>query len=266
MDNLHRSLAPISAAAWDEIEEEARRTFARYVAGRRIVDMPPARGLEFAALSTGRTTDCDSRIPGVRTRRREAIPVVELRVPFTVDRTEVDDVARGSVDSDWQPVKDAATAMAQAEDDAVFVGSTVSGITGIVTAASNEPIELPDDISAFPHVVATALTTLRLVGVDGPYALLLSADLYRLVSETTDHGFPIRDHIRRVLGEDGSIVWAPGLSGALVVSERGGDFELHLGQDLAIGYLGHDADTVELYLEESFTFRVASDEAAVAIR
>jgi len=50
-----------------------------------------------------------------------------------------------------------------------------------------------------------------------------------------------------------------------VVSLRGGDFLLECGQDLSIGYVDHDADVVRLYLEESFSFRVATAEAAVAL-
>jgi len=39
MNNLHRELAPISDAAWTQIEEEASRTLKRYLAGRRVVDL-----------------------------------------------------------------------------------------------------------------------------------------------------------------------------------------------------------------------------------
>ena len=46
---------------------------------------------------------------------------------------------------------------------------------------------------------------------------------------------------------------------------RGGDFSFESGQDLSVGYESHDSDTVTLYLEESFSFRVLTPEAAVAI-
>jgi uncharacterized linocin/CFP29 family protein len=116
----------------------------------------------------------------------------------------------------------------------------------------------------FPNVVAQALTSLRLAGVDGPYSLLLSAEAYTAVAETTDHGYPIREHIARVL-QDGEIIWAPAIEGAFLVTTRGGDFELHLGQDLSIGYLSHDAEHVQLYFQESLTFIVQTSEAVVAI-
>ncbi len=61
------------------------------------------------------------------------------------------------------------------------------------------------------------------------------------------------------------MVWAPAVDGAVLVSLRGGDFELEVGQDLSIGYQDHDADGVTLYLEESVTFRAISPEAAIGL-
>ncbi len=49
------------------------------------------------------------------------------------------------------------------------------------------------------------------------------------------------------------------------MSQRGGDFLFEAGEDLSIGYDSDNADVVELYLVESFTFRVLTDDAAVAL-
>ena len=122
---------------------------------------------------------------------------------------------------------------------------------------------LPAEARDYPNVVSQAVSALRLAGVGGPFSLLLSADAYTLVSETSDHGYPIREHLARVI--DGEIVWAPAIDGAFLLSGRGGDFELRLGQDLSIGYLSHDADTVQLYFKESLTFLVYTAEASVAL-
>jgi uncharacterized linocin/CFP29 family protein len=51
----------------------------------------------------------------------------------------------------------------------------------------------------------------------------------------------------------------------VVVSLRGGDFELVVGRDFSIGYLDHDAKRVRLYIEERFTFRLLSPQAAVPL-
>ncbi len=261
MDNLHRELAPISDAAWQEIEDEARRTFTRDIAGRRVVDVIGPAGFELSAVGTGHLRSTESPVDGVTARERLSMPIVELRSPFTVTREAVDDVERGSSDSDWQPVKDAAKSIASAEDRLILRGGA-SGITGIGPSSSNDALTLPEDVRDLTDVVAQGVSELRLAGVDGPYNLLLSAATYTDVAETTDHGYPVRDHLSRML-YDGSIVWAPALEGALLVSSRGGDYELHLGQDLSIGYDSHDGDGIRLYLQETLTFLALTEEASV---
>jgi uncharacterized linocin/CFP29 family protein len=263
MDNLHRELAPISAAAWADLEDEAGRTFRRHVAGRRIVDVVGPAGIELAAVGTGHLDALEPHSDGVVAQVRRAQPIVELRVPFTVDRQQVDDVARGAQDADWQPVKDAARQVAFAEDRAVFDGYPAAGITGLRAGSSNPAVALPAEVRNYPDAVSEALSALRLAGVDGPYTLALSAEAYTAVSETSDEGYPILEHITRIV--DGEIVWAPAVDGAFLLSTRGGDFGLHLGQDLAIGYTGHDATSIELYFQETLTFLVYAGEAVVPL-
>ena len=264
MNNLHRELAPISEAAWADIEAEARRTFTRHVAGRRVVDVIGPAGETLSGVGTGHLTELVSPSDGVRARARVSKPIVEFRVPFTIDRQSADDVERGAKDADWQPVKDAAKQIAFVEDRAIFEGLSSASIEGIGSSSSNPSFTLPVDVLEYPNAVSQALSALRLAGVDGPYSLLLSADAYTAVAETADHGYPIREHLSRVLG-DGEIIWAPAIVGAYLLTSRGGDFELHLGQDLSIGYLSHDSETVELYFQESLTFLVATSEASVVL-
>jgi uncharacterized linocin/CFP29 family protein len=261
--DLHRDLAPITPSAWAQIEDEARRTFRRHLGGRRVVDVTGPEGPTLAAVGTGHLTGIEAPAQGVTARLRQVRPLVELRVPFTVGRDAVDDVERGAQDSDWQPVKDAARTMAFAEDRAVFGGYAAAGVDGLRGRTSHPVIALPAEPRAYPDAVSRALTTLRLAGVAGPYALLLGADAYTAVSETSDHGYPIVEHLRRLL--DGPPIWAPALDGAFLLSTRGGDFELRLGEDLAIGYTAHDAHTVELYFRQTLTFLVYTDEAVVAL-
>lgn len=176
MNNLHRELAPISSEAWADLEEEARRTFKRHVAGRRIVDMPAPAGPELSAVPTGHLDTIEPPAAHIEAHVRRSQPVIELRVPFTVDRGQVDDVERGAKDPDWQPVKDAARRLAFAEDRAVFEGYAAAGIAGIRASASNPALTLPTDVRDCPDSVSQAASALRLAGVDGPYTLVMSAD------------------------------------------------------------------------------------------
>jgi uncharacterized linocin/CFP29 family protein len=263
MNNLYRELAPVSAAAWASLEDEAKRTFALHAAARKAVDVTGPDGLALAGIGTGHVSAIDPPHDGVTATLRDWRPVVELRVPFTLSRAEIDSVERGALDPDWQPVKDAAKKIAFAEDRAVFDGYPAAKITGVRPASSNPAVALPADVRQYPDAVSKAVSQLREVGVAGPYSLLLSADAWTAVSETSDHGYPLSEHLARLL--DGDMIWAPAIDGALLVSGRGGDFELRLGQDLSIGYLSHDADAVRLYFTESFTFAVYTTEASVSL-
>jgi uncharacterized linocin/CFP29 family protein len=119
-------------------------------------------------------------------------------------------------------------------------------------------------VDAYPRQVAGAVETLLCSGITGPYGLALGREQYRNVVETAEHGgYPLLDHLRKIL--EGPIVWAPGVKGAVALSMRGGDFVLECGQDLSIGYESQNSDVVRLYLEESFSFHVATPEAAVAL-
>ncbi|GAB3688598.1 family 1 encapsulin nanocompartment shell protein [Actinocorallia lasiicapitis] len=260
MNNLHRSLAPVSDAAWAQIEDEARRTFIRSAAARRVVDVDATEDPSLPGVPTGHLTRIADHVPGVSRNVRGSLPIIELRSPFKVTRSAVDDVLRGSQDSDWQPVKDAAQRMALAEDALAFVGDEATGLTGILKGTSNPVQQLPANVKDFPDAVSQAMTTLRLAGVNGPYQLLLSSSAYTQVYELADHGLPVDKHLSRIVD---SLIWAPALSGAVLLSTRGGDYGFRISQDLAIGYLSSDADHVELYLTESLTFQFNTAEAVV---
>jgi uncharacterized linocin/CFP29 family protein len=264
MNNLHRELAPISDEAWDAIEQETARTLKRYLAGRRVVDVHGPEGLALAAVGTGHQAGVSAPSGGVEVRQRQVLPLVELRAPFALSRQQIDDVARGARDSDWQPARSAARQIAAAEDQAIFAGYPGAGIGGIVPGASNPPLILPADVADYPVAFAQATGQLRAAGVDGPYAAVLSAEAFTAVSEASLHGYPVIRHVRDVL--DGELIWAPAISGAVVLTARGGDFSLHLGQDFSIGYLSHTDADVTLYLQETFTFQLVTAEAAVALR
>lgn len=263
MNNLHRELAPISDAAWSEIEEETTRTIKRYLAGRRIVDVPSPGGSALPGVATGHLKPLASPSEGILANRREVKPLVELRVPFELSRHAIDDVERGAEDSDWQPAKDAAMKLAFAEDRAIFNGYQEADIQGIREGSSNPVIALPADVRDYPDAVAHALSQLRLVGVNGPYSVAFGADEYTALAETRDHGYPVLEHVKHIV--DGNLVWAPAIEGAFVLTTRGGDFELNIGQDVSIGYLGHSDSIVRLYLQETFVFRVLTSEASVVL-
>jgi uncharacterized linocin/CFP29 family protein len=263
VDHLLRELAPLSAAAWEEIEKEAKRTLTTTLAARRLVDFVGPRGWQEAAVGTGHVEMIEQPADGIEARLRRVQPLVELRVPFELRCSELEALDRGAGDFDTDPVIDAARAIAIAEDHAIFHGYAAAGIKGICEVQSQAAIALSDDYEIYPVVVATALNKLRNEGVSGPYAIALSERYYTDLTESTKGGYPVIEHVRRLV--DGPLVWAPGLEGGLVMSTRGRDFILTVGQDFSIGYLGHDVERVRLYIEESFTFRIDSPQAAIPL-
>jgi len=266
MSHLLRKHAPITDAAWREIDTEARERLAPALAGRKLVDFAGPLGWEYSATNLGRVAAVDGEpVAGVQANQRRVLPLVELRAPFSVSRAELRDLDRGAEDLDLDELDAATQRIAVAENLAVFHGLASAGIQGIAEASDHPPISLGDgDFDRYPTHAARAVEMLLSVGIEGPYGLALGPECYTGVIETTERGgYPLLDHLRKIIG--GPLVWAPGLGGAVVVSERGGDFLFESGQDLAVGYDSHDADVVNFYLEESFSFRVATPEAAVAL-
>src|ERR1700720_4843249 len=194
MNNLHRELAPISDVAWAQIEEETSRTLKRHLAGRRVVDVHGPAGTDLSAVGTGHLLEIAAPRAGIIARQREVKALVDMRIPFELKRQAIDDVARGANDSDWQPAKDAARQLAFAEDSAIFEGYAAAGLGGIRQGTSNPIKTLPADVREYPDAIAQSLSQLRLVGVNGPYSVLLGADAYTALAETSDPGYPGLEH------------------------------------------------------------------------
>jgi uncharacterized linocin/CFP29 family protein len=265
MSHLLREHAPITQAGWDAVDEEARERLTPALAARKLVDFAGPHGWEYSATNLGRTRPVgETPLDGLSAVQRRVLAVVEVRAPFALSRAELRDGDRGADDVDFAALDAAAHRIATAENQAVFHGWEAADVVGIAETSTHDAITLGEDCERYPRHVARAVEALLRAGIDGPYGLALGRDAYTRVLETTEHGgYPLLDHLRKIIG--GPLVWAPGVEGAVVVSLRGGDFLFAAGEDLSVGYDHHDADEVHLYLEESFSFRVATPEAAVAL-
>ncbi len=262
-DLLKRNHAPITPAAWKQIDDEAKRLLRLNLAGRKLVDFDGPYGWQYAAVNTGHLTLRTDGDLGVPWGMREVIPLIEVRVAFELSIMDLDNASRGAV-LDLPAVVSAAEKTAHAEDNAIFNGFKAGGIEGIIPTAAHPALSLPDDYADYPSVVADAAETLRRAGINGPYALALGPNCYAGLAQAAQDGYPIRERVEHFL--DGPMVLAPKVNGAVLLSHRGGDYQLSVGQDLSIGYSGHDQDKVYLYLTESFAFRVLERGASVYLR
>jgi uncharacterized linocin/CFP29 family protein len=265
VNHLLRDLAPIPDEAWEQIDTEARRSLKHFLAARRLVGFAGPLGWKTSAVDLGRVERLQvDPAPGVNAARRRVVALVELRIPFSLDRDDLEDAERGAEDLDLSAVIEASRAAALAEDHAIFNGYADGGITGIAPSSPHAPVTITDDYGVYPTHVAKAVETLRSADIGGPYAIAMGTRSYTGVIETTEHGgYPVFEHLRQILG--GSVVWAPAVEGAVVLSERGGDYEMTVGEDFSIGYRSATEESVAFYLEESLAFRINTPDAAIEL-
>lgn len=263
MNLLRQTLAPISDPAWAEIESEAKGILAMHLSGRKIIDVSGPIGPEVGAVNLGRLDVPDGQKTDVQYGIRKVQPMVEVRVPFTLDQWELDNIDRGARDADFDDLHRAAKEIAKFEENAIYSGFEPGCIEGLVQRTPFEGVTVGQDPASLIEAVTRAVLRLRYANVPGPYALALGAAFYGSIGAESGGGYPLSRRITDLI--EGPIHLAPHLEGGVLVSQRGGDAEIILGQDISIGYENHTPSSVELYLTEAFTFRVHGPEAAVVL-
>ncbi len=263
MDILRKSMAPISDQAWAEINDNAKEVLSSVLSARKFVDVEGPKGWDFAALSLGRVNVPGNQNGDVQYGIHRVLPLIETRVPFELDIWELDNIARGARDINLDNMEEAARKLARFEEDAIYNGFESGNIKGLKECSDYEPITLPGDDDEIIGAISEGIAKLKVASVEGPYSLVLNAELWQRFN-ASGTGYPLRKRVERLLG--GAIIMAPYIDDAYLVSERGGDFEMVIGQDISIGYESHNQKTVQLYFTESFTFQVVDPSAVVVLK
>jgi uncharacterized linocin/CFP29 family protein len=262
-DILKRKFAPLTDEAWKEIDKQATEVIEQNLCGRRLVDISGPHGSQYGAVDLGRLQLADKPAEfGVQWGMREVLSLIEVRSPFVLSHTELDNVGRGSRTPKLGSVQHAAEQIARFEDMAIFMGFAPGQINGMAEGTTQKAMPLPRSPAKYPDAVSAALKKLSTIGVGGPYDLVLGPDEYFGLLASNE-GFPPRQIIEEMTG--GKIALCLALVGGLLLSVRGGDFELTIGQDLAVGYHHHDDKGIQFFLTESFTFRTLESAAAVQL-
>ncbi len=261
MDILRKNLAPVSSAAWEEINETAVELLESGLSARKFVDVDGPKGLDFSAVTTGRIEIPQNQKGKTKYGIHKVLPLIEVRVPFELDIWELDNIARGAEDADLENLEEAANEIAQFEEKAIYEGLKNADIEGLKNSSDYQPVQFPKSADEVASVVAKAVAQLKANAIEGPYSLVLSNEKWQLVN-SYGKGYPLKKQLESLIG--GSIILAPNIKDAYLVTERGGDFKLTIGQDISIGYESHNNKKVQLFLTESFTFRVI-DPAAVFV-
>lgn len=264
MNFLKKSIAPITEKAWKEMEEVAGQIFKIYLTARRFVDIEGPNGPEEGGVSTGRlNVPEDQAKSGVNYGIREILPFVEIRKPFELNLWELDNLERGAKDVDLSPLEEAAKDVASFEETAIYHGFEPAGIVGLQgtrETSSDNYLTIPENSNEFLKEIGNQVISLKRNGVEGPYTLVVN-ELEWLNLINLSQGYPVQKQLKEILG--GNVILTHSTKNSFLLSERGGDFELTLGQDISLGYKSHDTETVKLYFTSSFTFRVLTPEAVV---
>lgn len=234
MDMLKRSVSPISDEAWSEIDEQAKMVLKTRLSARKFVDVSGPHGWNHAVVSTGRLEVSPVERSGdVRWGVHIVQPLVETRVTFEMDLWELDNVIRGAKDLRLEPVIEAANKIAEFEENAVYNGFDPACIAGLSQAGSGQTVSLSaskaGDIMAG---LSEAEMFFNKNAIEGPFVLVAGPQLWQSI-EVLGEGYPLKKRVSSLA--DGGTIFSPYIDGGFLVSSRGGDLELTLGQDVSIG-------------------------------
>ena len=261
VDIFKRQLAPLSGEAWKEVNDRAGQVLKNYLSARRVVNVVGPKGWEYSFLSEGRLDLIDTGSE-VGAGLRKAKPLVELRIPFRLNRWELDNIDRGTADPDLGPLEEAARKIALFEENAIYNGFEAGMIKGLVKEAKTEPVSLGKKPEEIVKSLARAVQKLKDNFASGPFALVVNPETLAMLNSHVQ-GYPLVKRIESLLGTD--IVVSRVLQGGLLLPKDHKDLEMIIGGDFEIGYHSHTDEEVELFIAESFTFRVLDPNIIVNI-
>lgn len=263
MNFLRKELAPVSAEGWTEIEKVAAEALKAALSGRKFVTVDGPHGLDYAATSHGRlNTSPDSAGSNVRFGVHLVQPLVEARIPFSLNIWELDNLARGAKDVDFDPVVDACVEIAGFEDNAIFSGFAPGCIKGLLEVAEPQ-VSMTMEPNAILETLSAGLTHLVQHGIASTGHFVVGPKMWNFLARGV-HGGTLRSLVKKTIG--GEVILSQAFDGAMLVAGRDGDAILTIGQDFAIGYQSHTTKEVNLYIMESFTFRMLTPEAMISYK
>lgn len=261
MDILKQSIAPLTQAAWNEINEQASRILKSRLTARKFVDVQGPHGWDYGAVNLGRIDiPKQDKENGIQFGTRRVQPLVEVRVPFTMDIWELDNAVRGSEDVDISSMEKAAREIAAFEDKAMYYGFEQGQIKGLKQKSDYKSMECPRDAEAVLQCVPEGVSKFKQASIEGPYFLIVNPKDWREITSYVK-GYPMKRQIEDNL--EAEIIFCPNIDNMFLVTGRGEDYKLDLGVDISIGYESHDKNEVQLFFTESFTFRVLEPAAVV---
>ncbi|WP_024822854.1 MULTISPECIES: family 1 encapsulin nanocompartment shell protein [Aminobacterium] len=264
MDILRRSTEMVSAEAWHEMDEQAKRILETRLSARKFVDITGPKGWDYAAHSCGRLEIQKEQPPkGVMYGIHEVLPLIEARAVFDLDLWELDNITRGLKNPDLTPLEEATKHIADFEEKTIYTGLPSAKIEGLLQAGHGRSLAIKTpSATGILETVSQGLYRFQEDGVSGPYALVASPVFWQKLHSATEC-YPLAKNLKDLLG--GPVILSSHDKGSFLVSIRGGDMELIVGQDFSLGYIGNEGQKGTFFLTESFTFRVINPEAIILL-
>lgn len=263
MDILKKTLAPITSEAWGQIESEAKNIFETLLSARKMVRVSEPMGWDVAVIPTGQLEFPEEGKNKVSYGLRQVKPLIELRIHFELNIWELDNITRGALQIDLDPMNQAAKSLAKFEDETIFNGLKKTHISGMKESSDYDSLNYPQSEEDLPKTLAHGINMLQSASIEGPYTLLLGAEKWQNLT-TYSQGYPLRRRIEEIL--EGSIIVSQNFKEALLVPSQTDDLLLTLGNDISIGYESHNSKKVKLFFTESFTFQVLDPSVIVVLR
>ena len=263
MNIFKKTIAPVTDKAWEVITDRTKQILKTYQTARRFVNINGPNGLEQGGISTGRLIIPENQSDnGVSYGIRELLPLVEVRKPFELDLWELDNIERGAKDINLLPLERAVKEVALFEENAIYEGFEPANIKGLEESSTIKPVSIPKNINSFLKEIGNQVIHLGKNSVEGPYSIVINAIEWLELIKLSE-GYPVQIQLKEILG--GKVIINHTNKNSFLVSERGGDYELILGQDITLGFESYESGNVRLYLTSSFTFRVLNPDAVVVL-
>ncbi len=264
MDLLRRELAPISPVGWSEIDAMAKETLVANLSGRKFVDIDGPHGIGHACVTLGRLAMPEkTKNSAVGYGIHQVQPLVEARVNFSLQTWELDNAERGAKDIQLDALVEACREIALFEEKAIYEGFKPGSVKGLIEHVKGEQLGVSLDMDSIVDAVSEGQARMLKEGVEGPANFVVSPGIWKFLARSTPGG-TLRSILERQI--EGKVIYSELVKDALLVSSRGGDLELTVGQDFSIGYHSHTATEINLFATESFTFRVVAPEVLVGFK
>lgn len=251
MDFLKRELAPITANGWKEIEERAAAVLSKELSARKFIRVTGPLGRDVTSVTTGRM-DVKTK-DDIKYGVYKVQPLIESRICFPLSRWELDNIERGAKDVDYTSLDDGVRKAAKFEEEAIFKGLEDGQVDGIYKSSSYEALDFGKTADETLKAIFDGVLKLDAAFAKKPYVLVVSNEKwYYLNTVVKEYSLP--EKLEKILGQ--KIIVSKSIDGAILLPYDDENIELIIGEDFALGYQNHNESVVELFVTESFTFRV----------